>query len=152
MCRLVYVYVCMAFRLRNGRSIHSRQMCLNPTKNNKVSPAFSKGAGVQWTPLRSRSADRAVRSAPRINNKVSPAFSKAAESRDSVSGRAPQSAKPPCFKKRRGFRDPRRGSLPHLFLRLLRQQKPTIIYYCPIRRCVNWFMFTSVRLSGYEMG
>ena len=46
-------------------------------------------------------------------------------------GRAPQSAKSLCFKRRRGFRDPRRGSLPHLLLRLLRQQKPTIFFIVP---------------------
>ena len=89
---------------------------------------------------------------PRINNKVSPAFSKAAVSKGRAFGRAPQSAKPPCFKKRRGFRDPRRGSLPHHHSRLLRQQKPTIIFCCPIRRCVNWFTFTSVRFIERVMG
>ena len=86
------------------------------------------------------------------NNKVSPAFSKAAVSKGRAFGRAPQSANPSCLKKRRGFRDPRRGSLPHHHSRLLCQQKPTIIFCCPIRRCVKWFTFTSVRLSGCEMG
>ena len=61
MCQLVYVCVCKVSRARNGISIHSRWMRLNSTQNNKVSPAFSTGAGVQRTPLRSRSADRAGR-------------------------------------------------------------------------------------------
>ena len=61
--------------------------------------------------------------------KVSPAFSKAAESRGRASGRAPQSAEPPCALISAGGGprgNPRRG-FPLLFFRLVR-----------VRRYVGW--------------